>query len=452
MSNKLPVSIEASSSVLGICLMNADLIDIAIESLPDETFFHLLKERTVYKHILKIHRAGEPVDLITVAESIRTDNNNTDELLDYLTELIEWSYNRSGLANHCSIVKDKALKRKLLNTITIATAEIYEDTNNFDEIYTDLNASLKEGVGSQIEVVDYAPHFIETYERMFSKRSADGVIGIKLGNTEFDRFTMGFQPGKLYMFGGHSGHGKSAIMCDMLRYNIKKGKRGCIFSLEMEKDALIQRLIFQESRVKSYRFFRDNSNSNAATQEELNRVAKAASFFAENESLIRISDERILTPDEMDIGVKKIERDLGSLDYIWIDSSAFVSIPKRYFSAREEIAIKQRILSFRNMAKEMKCPVLCVSPLNSKLTERPKANDLYGAKQQEYITDTAFMIDREEKRLRKLGKDVPDNLINMAMLIIDKNRDGAETEIPVQFHAEYATYEGPPVADGELPL
>ena len=252
-----PYNLEAEQSVLGSMLLSSDAIIVATEQLQPEDFYKE-SHRRIFEVITRLNEDREPVDLITVTEALRSS-----KILEqvggatYLTILTETVPTAANIAYYCKIVEEKALIRRLISTTSGILSMAYDPQNEVEELLDEAERRIfdiaqKRRVENYYHIKDILFDTFERIEELYNSES--GITGVPTGFPDLDDKTSGFQPSDLVLIAARPSMGKTAFALNIaqnaaIRYKIPVG----IFSLEMSKGQLAQRMLCSESNEDSHR-------------------------------------------------------------------------------------------------------------------------------------------------------------------------------------------------------
>jgi len=248
-----PQNIEAEMAVLGSMLLEDGAISDALETLKAEAFYKD-SHRKIFQAILNLYSESKPVDLITLTDQLRK-NEHLDQIggAAYLTELSNIVPTAANILHHAKIVKDKSLLRSLITTATSIITEGYEPDQEVDNLVDKAEKLIFEISESNIRggfvpVKELIKHSIETIEKLYQRKTQ--VTGISTGFQDLDVITAGLQPTDLIIIAGRPSMGKSALMCCFAEHAAIINKvPTAIFSLEMSKEQLVQRILCSQMAI-----------------------------------------------------------------------------------------------------------------------------------------------------------------------------------------------------------
>jgi replicative DNA helicase len=439
---QVPWSEEAEISVLSAMLIDGDAVARAIEMVGDGSFYREANRR-VFRAMVRLYSRGEVIDVVTLSDELKS----AGELegaggMAYLARLVDAVPTGANIEFHCRILRDKAVLRQLIESATDIVRDAYDapagevdDTLDRAEqrIFQIAQASQRQGFVWIKEIL------WPTFERIEELQSSPGsVTGVASGFPDLDNLTAGFQKGDLIIVAGRPSMGKTALAMNFAQHAaIDKEVPVAVFSLEMSKESLVQRLLCSEGRVDSGRLRRGRLQD-----DEYARLATAAGHL--NTAPIWIDDTPAITALELRAKARRLasEVDLG---LIIVDYLQLMSGPSNADNRQQEISAISR--SIKAVAKELNVPVVALSQLSrapeQRTDKRPVLADLRESGAIEQDADLVLFVYREEvyRRPEDLVDDTGESIEGKAELIIGKQRNGPTGSIGLYFHKHYTLFE-----------
>jgi replicative DNA helicase len=439
---QIPWSEEAEISVLSAMLIEGDAVARAIEMVGDGSFYREANRR-VFRAMVRLYSRGEVVDVVTLSDELKS----AGELegaggMAYLARLVDAVPTAANIEYHCRILKDKAVLRQLIESATDIVREAYDapagevdDTLDRAEqrIFQIAQSSQRQGFVWIKEIL------WPTFERIEELQSSPGsVTGVASGFADLDNLTAGFQKGDLIIVAGRPSMGKTALAMNFAQHAaIDKEVPVAVFSLEMSKESIVQRLLCSEGRVDAGRLRRGRLQD-----DEYARLATAAGHL--NTAPIWIDDTPAITVLELRAKARRLasEVDLG---LIIVDYLQLMSGPSNVDNRQQEISAISR--SIKAVAKELNVPVVALSQLSrapeQRTDKRPVLADLRESGAIEQDADVVLFVYREEvyRRPEDLLDDSGESIEGKAELIIGKQRNGPIGSVGLYFHKNYTLFE-----------
>ena len=287
------------------------------------------------------------------------------------------------------------------------------------------------------------PNYIEIMGRVENISSSDELPGLPSGYPELDRYTGGWEKAHLTYVAGYSQHGKTSFTGDCIRHALLREKANVIvFSLEMDCYLFNKMMLHQESRTNKYII--ESNNHNQEWKDSWGRFSKATEKFQDSADLIRFVDNRDFTASDIRVTARKIARSFdGDVGLVVVDSLQEIKDNGKY--KHEHRSLKYYSQQLRALAKELNCPVMCVSRVTEPEAShtgraKTKARMLRGSRDLEFDADCIILtwVDGAENE----GSESND------LLHIGKKRGGVTNlDIPHKFEAKYSSWQN--LAHGE---
>ena len=413
----MPNSLEAEQSVIGSMLMDKDAIIAAMESLQGEDFFHQ-SYGMLFDTIIEVYNAGEDaMDPVVLTNKLR-EKNAPAEISDvnFLLSLMEHVPTSINIKSYCDIVSQKAMLRKIIRMSQSIENDCYKDdepvSDVMDRIEKEFLALLQNrGVGDFVPIRQVV---LNALEKIASAAKMQGsVTGIPTGFTDLDYKMAGLQPSDLILLAARPSMGKTAFVLNIAQHvAFHENKCTAIFSLEMSKEQLVNRLFSLESRVDAQKLRTGNLQDF-----EWQELVEGANIIAG--SPLIIDDTPGISISEMRSKCRKFKQEQG-LDLIIIDYLQLMSGSGKSVSRQQEVSDISRAL--KGLARELNVPVIALSQLNRGVEQRddkrPMMSDLRDSGAIEQDADVVMFIYRDDY----YNKDTDRK--NISEIIIAKQRNG----------------------------
>lgn len=369
-----PQSIEVEQAVLGAMMIEQRAIGRAFEFL-DESCFYSAPHSLIFKAILSLYERGEAVDQLTLAEELkRSDQLEAAGGVVYLAKLATEVATAANIDFHARIVLDKALSRKLIETASEVIEQAYGGGEEVQELIDRTEQrifSLSENqIGDGFEPLESVMgETLEHIERAHNRVST--VSGVDTGFADLNEQTSGFQKGDLIILAARPSVGKTALALTLTRNAaVDAGVGVAIFSLEMSKMQLAQRLLSAETRVDLHKL-----RTGRLREDDWMHLTRNVGRLAQ--APIYIDDTPGISVLEARAKARRLHREFG-IGMIVIDYLQLMSSHHRSQSREQEISSISRGL--KALAKELDVPVLALSQLSraveSRTDRRPQLSDL----------------------------------------------------------------------------
>ena len=365
-----PQNIEAEKSVIGSMLMDKEAIETALGMLTKDDFYsrqYAIMFEAIHKCYEALDKDGI-VDIVTVQEQLAKDGAPSEmQSVDFLKALYDASPTSVNIRSYAEIVRDKAVQRKLIKTCGEVSQLCYDDNESTEDILAETETRMFDllKTGTSAELTSIEDISIAVYESIQkSSLSKDHITGVATGFTDLDNMTTGFQPSDFILIAARPSMGKTAFVLNILEYvGVKKNRPSMIFSLEMSKEQLVNRLFAMDSCIDAQllRTGRLSDNDWERLLDTANRVGS---------SNIIIDDTPAITVSALRSKCRKIKLERG-LDLIVIDYLQLMSGggTRRSDSRQQEVSDISRAL--KALARELECPVVALSQLSRAVEQRP---------------------------------------------------------------------------------
>ena len=432
-SRALPQSLEAELSVLGGILLDNNALNNIADVLKPEHFYRE-SHAAIFQAMQALAERAAPVDLVTLGEELR-GAGELERIGGHatLSSLLEAVPTAAHVPHYARIVADKATVRRIIQIATEIADEGYGDVPSVVDFVDSAETRIFEAAGARKRdgVTPIKPLVKEAFaklERLFEQK--EEFTGVRSGFHDLDRITAGFQPGNLIIMAARPGMGKTSFALNMaVNASARHKTATAVFSLEMSNDELVQRMLCSEARIDQSRM--RTGHVGEADWPKLIDAAKVLSSAP-----LFLDDSAGLTALDLRAKARRLAADhnLGLLiiDYLQLMKGRTANSESR------EREISEISRSLKQLAKELKIPVIALSQLNRGIEKRedrkPKLADLRESGAIEQDADMILFIDRED-----MYKDDPENK-GLAEVIIGKHRNGPTGSIKLRFFNQYTLF------------
>ncbi len=449
-----PQNLDAEQAVLGSVLIDKNAIfRVADLLVPDD--FYDPKHEKIYEAILDLYAKQKPIDVLSLTNYLK----EKDVLAvcggsSYLAELTNQVTTASHVQHYASLVK----KNKALRDIIRASAEITEDAFGSSQEIEDFMDEVEQKILS-ISQRSVPQNFLAikeelkgAYERMAKLHDGgEKLRGVATGFTALDNKLSGLQKSDLIILGARPSSGKTAFALDMARHAAIAGHTVGIFSLEMSREQVIDRIISAESQVPLWNILTGRIKSDhefSMIQGALDRLANTKLF---------IDDSPSLNIMQMRSMARRLQVEHG-LDLLIVDYLQLIRPRANIDSMVQQVTEISRGL--KALARELKVPVLAVSQLSRGVEQRdhkvPRLSDLRDSGSIEQDADVVMFIYRKDPGVGSLdiggdGTGITNDAQNVTQILIAKHRNGPIGEVEVSFDAERVTFRSIEKRYSELP-
>jgi replicative DNA helicase len=432
-----PWSQEAEQAVLGAMLLDQDAALRAAE-LVEDWMFYREAHRRLFRAMLVLTEQRTVIDHITLRdELLRRGELEIAGGLEYLAELVDAVPTAANIEFHSKIVKDKAILRRLIETSTSIITEAYDGHSTANDLLDSAEAKIfqisqqrgDEGFTRIKEMLWPTMERIETLQR-----SGKAVTGVPSGFADLDEMTSGFQASELVIVAARPSMGKTAFCLNVATQAAVDGFGVAVFSLEMSKEALVQRMLCAEARVDSQAVRRGTLRD-----PDFTRLARAAGIL--QSCPVWIDDSPALSLLEMRSKARrlKVENDVR---LIVVDYLQLMRSPEYSENRVQEISDISR--SLKGLARELNIPVIALSQLSRASEQRggerrPILSDLRDSGAIEQDADVVLFIHRPEMYQKEDSEG--NSLEGMAEIIVGKHRNGPTGTVNLYFHKQFTRFD-----------
>ena len=412
----LPHSPEAEQSVIGSMIMSRDAIVEASEIITGADFYQQ-QYGIVFEAMIELHDEGKAVDLITLQERLKEKDLPPEiSSMEFVRDLLSAVPTSANVKYYAEIVAEKSMLRKLIKTTEEITNACYlgkEKTQDILEVTEKKIFDLVQNRGSEefVPIRQVVLNAIEKIEK--ASRSQGSVTGIPTGFIDLDYKMSGFQPSDLILVAARPSMGKTAFVLNIAQYMaFHNDVTAAIFSLEMSKEQLVNRLLALESKVDS-----QNIRTGNLEDEEWAKLIEGANIIGKSNLII--DDKPGISISELRSKCRKYKME-HNLGIIFIDYLQLMTGSGRSESRQQEISEISR--SLKALARELNVPVVALSQLSRAVEQRPDhrpmLSDLRESGAIEQDADVVMFIYRDDY----YNKDSENK--NIAEIIIAKQRNG----------------------------
>ena len=427
-----PNDIVAEQAVLGSMLADKDAVVKVIEILKPDDFYRE-DHKEIYAAMLELYGLGQPIDFLTLRNSL--EQRGTLEKVGaeaYLSMLIDSVPTTSNIEAYVSIVEEKATLRNLIKAANDILAMGYASTEEVNSIIEKTEKKIFDVLQNRnsrgyVSIKDILVDTFDNIEKLYKKKSK--VSGIESGFTDLDLKTSGLNPSELIMVAARPAMGKSAFVLNIAHHVAMNAKVPVmIFSLEMSKEQMVNRILCSEAEVDSMKVRTGDLDS-----EDWIKLGKASGNLAE--APIYIDDTPGLSSAELRAKCRKakLEKDIG---LVIIDYLQLMESRSRNESRQNEISEISR--SLKILAKELNIPVVALSQLSrapeSRPDHRPILSDLRESGSIEQDADIVMFLYRDDYYNPDTEKK------NIAEVIIAKNRSGSTGTVELAWLGKYTKF------------
>lgn len=430
----MPHSVEAEQSVVGAMLMDKDAITTASEIVSGQDFYQSAYG-VIFDSMVELFNEGKPVDLITLQERLKEKDVPAEiASLEFVRDLVTAVPTSANVKYYAEIVADKAMMRRLIKLNEEIANTCYVGKESLEAVLEKTEKSVfdllqRRNTGEYVPIKQVVLNALEKIEK--ASKSKGTVTGIPTGFIDLDYKLSGLQPSDLVLVAARPSMGKTAFVLNIAQYMaFKKDKCVAIFSLEMSKEQLVNRLFSLESQVDAQALRTGNMKDS-----DWEKLIEGAGIIGKSKMII--DDTPGISVSELRSKCRKYKLEHG-LDIIIIDYLQLMtgSVGKSSESRQQEISEISR--SLKGLARELNVPVVALSQLSraveSRPDKRPMLSDLRESGAIEQDADVVMFIYRDEY----YNKD--SEYKKQAEIIIAKQRNGPVGTVHLAWLGEYTKF------------
>lgn len=434
MKRVLPHSIEAEQSVIGSMLMDKEAIVSASEIVTAADFYQN-QYGVMFEAMAELFNEGKPVDLITLQDRLKEKDVPPEvSSLEVVRDIITTVPTSANVKSYANIVREKAVLRRLIKVTEEIANTCYVGKEPLEQIMADTEKSVfnllqSRNSGEFVPIRQVALNVLEKIE--MASKTQGTVTGIPTGFIDLDYKTSGMQPSDFVLIAARPSMGKTAFVLNLVDHvAVKKGIPCMIFSLEMSKEQLVNRMLAMEANVDSQKL-----RTGSLTDSDWDAVVEGIGIIG-NSKLI-IDDTPGISITELRSKCRKMKLEYG-LSMIIIDYLQLMSGSGGKGSESRQQEISEISRSLKALAREMSAPVVALSQLSraceTRNDHRPMLSDLRESGAIEQDADVVMFLYRDDYYNK--DTDIP----NIAEVIIAKQRNGPIGTVNLLWQPEFTKF------------
>lgn len=430
----LPYSLEAEQAVLGAVLLDPNSLN-HIEGLREEHFY-LPEHKAIYRVMCNKMMANESIDFVTVLEALKSEGFFAgEEGKSYLLKLAQLVPSISNITRYATIVREKAQVRQLiracreiLDDAMEAGAEVQGLMDTAEQKIYDIRQ--ERNTKGLVSIRDVLVSTYDTFSKLASDEAGD-LAGIPSGISALDSVTTGLNRSDMIIVGARPGMGKTSFALNLARNVAGAGRTVAVFSLEMSREQLVNRLLSSEARVSVKKLRTGNLSS-----DEWTRMGAASAALYELP--IYLDDTSSITVQEMKARLRRLEKvDFVVIDYLQLMQSA------KYSDNRVQ-QVSDITRNLKIMAKELNVALLVCAQLSrstekGKTNHRPALADLRESGSIEQDADQVLFLYRDEYYINE-KEDPTSAEVGTSEVIVAKNRHGELGTVKLAWQGEFTQF------------
>lgn len=431
-------SLEAEQAVLGSILLDPSVLSTVAVILKPESFY-LKQHKDIFSAMLRLDASrGGRIDPVVILQELKDEKVFDDETgKSYLFRLSQNVPSTANVEAYAKIVREQYYRRTLLTSLSRINEAAGEGTLTADELLDMAEQEIYDiRQGKNIVGPSKLSDILSSvYDELFrlSSLEKDQYAGINTGFADLDKMITGLNKSDLILIGARPAMGKTSFALNIARnVAVYAKKKVLFFSLEMSKDQLAQRVLSTEARVPSQKFRSGNIAPN-----EWEQIAEASTFLSDVQ--LYFDDTSNITVPEM----KARARQLKDVDCIIIDYLQLMTSSKKTDNRVQEVSEITR--SLKLMAKDLNIPVVTCAQLARRTEEKgrshkPQLSDLRESGSIEQDADIVLMLYREDYYQDNDDKDIDDQRVDEAQVLVQKNRHGPTGTVNLAWNPEFTMF------------
>lgn len=428
---------DAEQSLLGAVLLDKDaLIDVAEVVRP--IFFYRDSHRVIFTAMLTLFEKHEPVDLVTLTSEIKKSGKLKDVGgRSYLSELLNVVPTSAHAKKYGKIITDNYVKRMLIKAAADMTENAFKDQGEARRILDEAEQEIFSiaQLHTRRDFIPIKDILAASFDRLDElHKKAGGLRGVPTGFTDLDNKLAGMQESNLLIMAARPGQGKTALSLNIAQHaTIAHKLPVAFFSLEMSKEEMVDRLLVSQADIDAWKLKTGRLND-----DDFTRLSEAMGQLAD--AKLYIDDTPGLNIMEMRTKARRIQVEQG-VKLIIVDYLQLIDGGRRFDSRVQEVSFVSQ--SLKNIARELRVPVLAVSQLSRAVeargTKKPQLADLRESGAIEQDADVVMFLYRQEQEGEEQGQWNPNALTK---LLIAKHRNGPLGEIDLMFRGDRIRFYG----------
>ncbi len=433
LGKKVPYSAQAEQAVIGSILIDPRCVPDVLEKLRAEEFY-IQQNRDIFETVYAMFSFSRSIDAVTLLEEMRVRGVAHDNTAEYMAEIMQMTPTAANVLEYAAIVRDKALMRRLGDAADEISSMVQEGAGEADMMLEEAERkiyALRSGknAGGLVPVAQVVQNVFDILAE--AAASDKKYPGMETGLPDLDRVILGLNKTDLILIAARPGMGKTSLALNIASYvGLNLHKTVAVFSLEMSREQLVQRLLSHAAFIPSGNLLTGN-----LTDRQWQDITEAAQRMSMAD--IRIDDNAGLTVADINAECRRIkDLDLIVIDYLQLMSSSGGKNSWSNESRQQVVSDMSRMLKV--MAKELNVPVICLSQLSraneSRTDKRPQLSDLRESGAIEQDADVVLALYRDGY----YNKDCENP--NLSECIVLKNRKGETGTVELAWLPEYTSF------------
>ena len=421
-TREMPKNLEAEMSVLWVVFLNPYALEKIMENITEDMFFSDANKK-IFRAFMELYKTNTPIDITTVKNELDKQKNlNAIGGIDYLSEIIDSVATSANLDYYMEIVKDKATRRRLIDTATNIITDAYDEEEGLTKILDTSEQKLLNVVRTRqtSEFKTISEALREAHENLeLMSKNHSAVTGLSTGFKDLDKATAGLHEGELIILAARPGMGKTAFALNLAtNAAMTTDKAVAIFNLEMSSEQLVNRMISSVGQIEG-----DKLKTGMLNENDWKRYTEAMSELADTN--IYIEDDASVTAPEIKAKCRRLASSPKGLGLVVIDYLQLVTTGGRVESRQVEVSEISR--AFKTMAMELRVPVIALAQLSRNAERResnqPRLAALRESGSIEQVADLVLFLNRQDYFETKSAEN-KSNIVPVDVIIAKHRRGG----------------------------
>ncbi len=417
-----PHNEEAEQSILGAILIDKDSIGLVLERIKPSDFYNPINGK-IYEAMALLFEEGKPIDILTLGKKLKKIKGNAET--SYLTELLNAVPTAANIEHYADIISEDSTKRTLISVGSEIVEMGFMEDKEAGELLDKTEASIF-AITKGHNIKGFVPlkeSLAESFDRIDElHKSGVGLRGVKSGFTDLDNILSGMQASNLLILAARPGQGKTALIVNIAQNIAVVDKKPVgIFSLEMSQEELVDRLLVGQADVDAWRL-----KTGRLSETDFAKLSEAMGVLAD--APIFIDDTPGASVSQIRTKARRLQLERNA-SIVIVDYLQLVDPGKHYDNRVQEVSIVSQAL--KNLARELKIPVLAVSQLSRAVEhrgeKRPQLADLRESGAIEQDADVVMFLYRPDAEISN---------VMQTKLLIAKHRNGPMGEIDLLFRGD----------------
>jgi len=434
---KMPQNLEAEMSILGSCFLSSYALDKVCEEVTTDMFYHEANKK-IFDAIYELHENKIPLDTTTLVNEIEKKTNiNTIGGYEYLSEVVDSVITAANIDYYIDIVREKALRRKLIEVSTMITTSAFDEDSETNDIIDNAEKNIfnvtKARKAGEFKAIKDVMKSTQAQIEDLAKNDKE-ITGIATGFYDFDKLTSGLHANELIILAARPAMGKTAFGVNMaVNAAINSKKNVALFNLEMSAEQLAMRMIaaqggIEQGKLKTGRLEHNDWKKVNEAISELSNI----NLFIEDASGITVSEIRAKC--------RRLAAQEPGLGLVVIDYLQLIQGGARYAGNRQQ-EVSEISRSLKTMAMELKVPVIALAQLSRGVelreNKRPIISDLRESGSIEQDADIVMFLYRDDYYNKAASEQTN---ISVTELIVGKHRNGSTGTIELLFERSMSNF------------